>query len=126
MKPSSQIAFGTNWQATSGEPVPLFGVLVRIAWWTSSGYNQRLMLAGIQLPSDSAGEPRTLTGVHMTMTAASSDDDVGRQIIGVFYKYKICPGGILRRNRLAVVIDADFQRGMNKADSMRAGFDFRF
>src|SRR5205807_1105475 len=35
-------------------------------------------------------------------------------------------GGILRRNRLAVVTDADFQRGMNKADSMRAGFDFRF
>jgi len=106
MKPLLQIVFGTNWQATSGEPVPLFGVLVRIACWTSSGYNQRLMLAGIQLASDSASEPPTLTGIHMTMTAASSDDDVGR--------------------RLAVVIDADFQRGMNKADSMRAGFDFHF
>ncbi len=51
----------------------------------------------------------------MTMTAAPSDDDVGRQIIGVFYKYKICPGGILRRNHFAVVRDADFQRGLNKA-----------
>lgn len=51
----------------------------------------------------------------MTMTAAPSDDDVGRQIIGVFYKYKICPGGMLRRNHFAVVRDADFQRGLNKA-----------
>lgn len=51
----------------------------------------------------------------MTMTTAPSDDDVGRQIINVFFKYKICPGGILRRNHFAVVRDADFQRGMNKA-----------
>jgi len=60
MKPSSQIVFGANCQATSGEPLPLFGVLVRIAWWTSSGYNQRLMLAGIQLAGDSAGERELL------------------------------------------------------------------
>ena len=51
----------------------------------------------------------------MTSTAAPSDEDVGRQIVGVFSKYKISPGGKLRRNHFAEVRDADFQRGMNKA-----------
>ena len=51
----------------------------------------------------------------MISTAAPSDEDVGHQIIGVFFKYNISPGGKLRRNHFAVVRDADFQRGMNKA-----------
>jgi hypothetical protein len=51
----------------------------------------------------------------MISTATPSDEDVGRQIVGVFSKYKIPPGGKLRRNHFAVVRDADFQRGINKA-----------
>ena len=52
---------------------------------------------------------------HMTSSFAPSDEDVGRQIIGVFSRYKISPGGKLRRNHFAEVRDADFQRGINKA-----------
>jgi hypothetical protein len=55
----------------------------------------------------------THTGIHVSATR--SDEDVGRQIIGVFSRHKICPGGILRRNHFTEVRDADFQRGMSKA-----------
>jgi len=51
----------------------------------------------------------------MISTFTPSDEDVGRQIIGVFSKYKIQPGGILRRNYFAGVRDGDFRRGLNKA-----------
>ena len=51
----------------------------------------------------------------MSSTFGLSDEDVGRQIIGVFWKYNVHPGGILRRNHFAEVRDADFQRGINKA-----------
>ena len=51
----------------------------------------------------------------MTSSSILSDEEVGRQIIGVFSKYKIAPGGKLRRNHFAGVRDADFQRGINKA-----------
>jgi hypothetical protein len=51
----------------------------------------------------------------MTSSFTQSDEDVGRQIIGVFSKHKISPGGKLRRNHFAEVRDADFQRGINKA-----------
>lgn len=56
-----------------------------------------------------------IKGVHMASTFAPSDEDVGRQIIGVFLKNKINPGGVLRRNHFIEVRDADFQRGINKA-----------
>jgi hypothetical protein len=56
-----------------------------------------------------------ITGVHVTSAFAPSDEDVGRQIIGVFLKNKVRPGDILRRNHFAEVRDADFQRGINKA-----------
>ena len=56
-----------------------------------------------------------MTGVHMPSTFAPTDEDVGRQIIGVFWKYNVHPGGSLRRNHFAEVRDADFQRGINKA-----------
>lgn len=46
------------------------------------------------------------------MTQVPSDEEVGRQILGVFLKYKIRPGGTLRRNHFAEVRDADFQRGI--------------
>ena len=49
------------------------------------------------------------------MTKMSSDEEVARQIIGVFLKNKIPSGGILRRNYFIEVRDADFQRGINKA-----------
>ena len=45
----------------------------------------------------------------------ASDDDVGRQILGIFMQHKVAAGGVLRRNRFIDVRDADFQRGMNKA-----------
>ena len=49
------------------------------------------------------------------MAQVSSDDEVGRQILGVFLRNNIRAGGILRRNHFIEVRDADFQRGINKA-----------
>jgi len=45
----------------------------------------------------------------------SSDEEVGRQILEIFMRYKIHPLGVLRRNNFMGVRDADFQRGLNKA-----------
>ena len=45
----------------------------------------------------------------------ASDEDIGRQILGVFMKYKVRPTGVLRRNHFMDVRDADFQRGLNRA-----------
>ena len=44
-----------------------------------------------------------------------SDDEVSRQILGTFMKYRIRASGVLRRNHFMDVRDADFQRGLNKA-----------
>ena len=49
------------------------------------------------------------------MAQLQSDEDVGRQILGVFFRNKIRAGGTLRRNQFIEVRDADFQRGINKA-----------
>jgi hypothetical protein len=49
------------------------------------------------------------------MAQVRSDEEVGRQILGVFLKNKIRAGGTLRRNQFIEVRDADFQRGINKA-----------
>ena len=49
------------------------------------------------------------------MAHMSSDEEVGRQILGVFSKNKVRTGGMLRRNHFVEVRDADFQRGLNKA-----------
>jgi hypothetical protein len=49
------------------------------------------------------------------MVKLPSDEEVGRQILGVFLRNKIRAGGTLRRNHFSEVRDADFQRGMNKA-----------
>jgi hypothetical protein len=49
------------------------------------------------------------------MTQILSDEDVGRQILGIFSRHKIRAGGILRRNQFGEVRDADFQRGLNRA-----------
>jgi hypothetical protein len=42
-------------------------------------------------------------------------DEVSRQILGTFMKYRIRPCGVLRRNHFMDVRDADFQRGLNRA-----------
>jgi hypothetical protein len=44
-----------------------------------------------------------------------SDDEVGRQILGVFVGYRIPANGMLQRNYFFEVRDGDFQRGINKA-----------
>ncbi len=48
-----------------------------------------------------------------------SDEDVGRQILGIFMRYRIVAGGTLRRNNFFDVRDADFQRGLNFAIESR-------
>ncbi|MEA2904489.1 MAG: hypothetical protein QOG83_2568 [Alphaproteobacteria bacterium] len=49
------------------------------------------------------------------MNQIPSDEDVGRQILGVFARYKVPAGGTLRRNNFMEVRDAYFQRGLKKA-----------
>ncbi len=49
------------------------------------------------------------------MTQVPSDEDVGRQILGIFSRHKVRAGGTLRRNQFGEVRDADFQRGINRA-----------
>ena len=45
----------------------------------------------------------------------TSDEEVGRQILGIFRQYGIPAGGVLRRNHFREVRDPDFQRGLAKA-----------
>jgi hypothetical protein len=44
-----------------------------------------------------------------------SDDEVSRQILGVFMRHQIPASGMLQRNYFFDVRDGDFQRGINKA-----------
>ena len=44
-----------------------------------------------------------------------SDEDVSRQILGVFIRHRITASGTLQRNNFFDVRDGDFQRGINKA-----------
>lgn len=44
-----------------------------------------------------------------------SDDEVSRQILGIFMRHRIPATGILQRNNFFDVRDGDFQRGLNKA-----------
>ncbi len=44
-----------------------------------------------------------------------SDEEVGRQILGIFARHKIAAGGVLQRNYFFDVRDGDFQRGINRA-----------
>ena len=43
-----------------------------------------------------------------------SDDEVSRQILGVFMRYRVPASGILQRNDFFDVRDGDFQRGLSK------------
>ena len=44
-----------------------------------------------------------------------SDEDVSRQILGVFIRHRVPATGTLPRNYFFEVRDSDFQRGINKA-----------
>jgi hypothetical protein len=49
------------------------------------------------------------------MSFLPSDEDIGRQILGVFMRNRTSVGGMLLRNYFFTVRDGDFQRGLNKA-----------
>lgn len=44
-----------------------------------------------------------------------SDEDVSRQILGIFMRYKVPANGTLKRNSFFDVRDGDFQRGIANA-----------
>ena len=50
-----------------------------------------------------------------SMLDRPSDEDISRQILGVFMRYRIPATGTLQRNYFFEVRDGDFQRGINKA-----------
>ena len=50
-----------------------------------------------------------------SMLDRPSDEDVSRQIFGVFMRHRIPATGTLQRNYFFEVRDGDFQRGINKA-----------
>ncbi|MGA9001544.1 MAG: hypothetical protein WB504_03660, partial [Pseudolabrys sp.] len=45
----------------------------------------------------------------------ASDEEVSRQILGIFMRHRIPASGTLQRNNFFDVRDGDFQRGINKA-----------
>lgn len=49
------------------------------------------------------------------MAHTLSDDDIGRQILGIFMRNKVPANGVLRRNSFFDVRDGDFQRGIKSA-----------
>ena len=53
------------------------------------------------------------------MSHALTDEDVGRQILGIFMRYKVPANGTLRRNSFFDVRDGDFQRGIANAVANR-------
>ena len=49
------------------------------------------------------------------MPLALTDEEAGRQILGIFVRYRVQANGTLRRTHFFDVRDADFQRGLNNA-----------
>ena len=49
------------------------------------------------------------------MAHSPSDEEVGRQILGIFMRHRVTVSGTLQRNNFFDVRDGDFQRGINKA-----------
>jgi hypothetical protein len=49
------------------------------------------------------------------MSHALSDEDVGRQILGIFIRYNVPANGTLMRSRFFDVRDGDFKRGITNA-----------
>jgi hypothetical protein len=52
-------------------------------------------------------------GDAMPMTL--TDEEAGRQVLGIFVRYRVPAGGTLRRTHFFDVRDGDFQRGLNSA-----------
>src|SRR5215475_4358119 len=50
-----------------------------------------------------------------SMRDRPSDEDVSRQILGVFMRHRVPATGTLQRNCFFEVRDSDFQRGIDKA-----------
>ena len=50
-----------------------------------------------------------------SMLDRPSDEDVSRQILGIFMRHRIPAAGTLQRNYFFEVRDSDFQRGIKKA-----------
>ena len=53
------------------------------------------------------------------MAHALSDEEAGRQILGIFIRNKVQASGTLRRIHFFDVRDGDFQRGINRAVANR-------
>ena len=53
------------------------------------------------------------------MAHALSEDEAGRQILGIFIRNKVQASGTLRRIHFFDVRDGDFQRGINRAVANR-------
>ena len=49
------------------------------------------------------------------MAQPLSDEEAGRQILGIFARNKVAANGTLRRIHFFDVRDGDFQRGINRA-----------
>lgn len=49
------------------------------------------------------------------MTHTPTDEEVGRQFLGIFVRHGVPAGGTLMRNNFFDVRDGDFQRGLNNA-----------
>jgi hypothetical protein len=53
------------------------------------------------------------------MSQHLSEQEAGRQILGVFVRHRLQPGGTLRRIHFFSVRDGDFQRGIDNAVANR-------
>ena len=53
------------------------------------------------------------------MAQSLSDEEAGRQILGIFIRNKVQASGTLRRIHFFDVRDGDFQRGINSAVARR-------
>jgi hypothetical protein len=56
---------------------------------------------------------------RISMPIPLTDEEAGRQILGVFVRHRVQPAGTLRRIHFFDVRDADFQRGINRAVANR-------
>jgi hypothetical protein len=54
-----------------------------------------------------------------SMALPLSDDEAGRQILGIFVRHRVPANGTLKRIHFFDVRDSDFQRGINSAVAKR-------
>src|SRR4029453_16744089 len=79
----------------------------------SPGRSREVALSG--LITNAEGRESIPARMQASMLDRPSDDEVSRQILGVFMRHRIPASGILQRNHFFDVRDGDFQRGLNKA-----------